>query len=53
MDDDDVDRIKNRSTQKMFPLVKLQGCCALSGEGLTAGLDWLAARILERKATVL
>jgi len=31
----------------------LQGCCALSGEGLSAGLDWLAERILERKPSVL
>ena len=27
---------------------KIQGCCALTGEGLDEGLDWLTSEILEK-----
>ena len=27
---------------------KIQGCCALTGEGLEEGLDWLTNQVLEK-----
>jgi ADP-ribosylation factor-like protein 5B len=31
---------------------RLQGCCALSGEGLVEGMDWIAAKVLDRRSAI-